>query len=379
MIVTIIIFIAVLSLLVFVHELGHFLVAKRSGMGVHEFGFGFPPRLIGVQKRNGKWRVVWRKQEASPEETVYSINMIPLGGFVKIMGEDNDEAGDPRSFTKKSFFSRFFTLSAGVIMNVLTAWVIFSIGFLIGLPVAVNELSELPRGSSYNEQKILIGSIKQDSPAMTAGLQSSDIIITVDGQSITEIEALQNYIQANKGQQLNFEIKRLNETLQIPVEVATDRDPAQGLIGIGLGYYGILQLNPVAAVFEGGKTTFNQLRAIFTGLYDVFTTSEGVKAIGGPVKIAQLTGQVVDLGILPLLQFTAFLSLNLAILNSLPFPALDGGRIMFLIIEKLRGKPNNQKIEQYANAIGFMALLLLMLVITARDVSQLESIKNLFS
>ncbi len=378
MIITIIIFIAVLSLLVFVHELGHFVVAKRSGMGVHEFGFGFPPRLIGIQKVDGKWRVVWRKQETSTEATIYSINAIPLGGFVKIMGEDNDEAGDPRSFTKKPFWSRFFTLSAGVIMNVLAAWVIFSIGFMIGLPVAVNELAELPRGGTYTEQKILIGSIKENSPAMEAGLQATDIILTLDGNSITEIDSLQSYIQSKRGETINFEVQRLNETKLVSVQVSTERDPSQGLIGIGLGYYGVLQLNPAAAVFEGGKTTVNQLQAIFIGLYDVFTTSEGVKALGGPVKIAQLTGQVVDLGILPLLQFTAFLSLNLAILNSLPFPALDGGRILFLVIEKLRGRPNNQKFEQYANAIGFMALLLLMLVITARDVSQLESIKNLF-
>lgn len=379
MIVTIIIFIAVLSLLVFVHELGHFLVAKRSGMGVHEFGFGFPPRLVGLQKRNGKWRVIWGKEETTVDETVYSINAIPLGGFVKIMGEDNDEGNDPRSFTKKSFLARFFTLSAGVIMNVLAAWVIFSIGFMIGLPVAVNELSELPSGAQYNEQKILIGGIKPDSPAMNAGLLSSDVILSVDSQQITDISSLQSYIGSKRGQEIIFEIQRLNETKQIPVQVSADRDPSQGLVGIGLGYYGILSLNPIAAIFEGGKTTYNQLSAILTGLYDVFTTSEGVKAIGGPVKIAQLTGQVVDLGILPLLQFTAFLSLNLAILNSLPFPALDGGRMLFLIIEKLRGKPNNQKVEQYANAIGFMALLLLMFVITVRDVSQLDSIKNLFS
>lgn len=379
MIVTIIIFIAVLSILVFVHELGHFLVAKRSGMGVHEFGFGFPPRVLGIQKQSGKWKVVWGKKPVSTEETVYSINAIPLGGFVKIMGEDNDDAADPRSFTQKSFGTRFLTLAAGVLMNVLAAWVIFSVGFMIGLPVAVNERSELPSGAEYKNQQILIGQIKPSSPAESAGLQGSDIIQTIDGQAITDINALQDYIGTRKGETINFEVKRLNETLNIPVVVATDRDPSQGLVGIGLGYYGTLQLNPIAAIWEGGKTTVNQLRAIFTGLYGVFTTSEGVKSVGGPVKIAQLTGQVVDLGLLPLLQFTAFLSLNLAILNSLPFPALDGGRMLFLIIEKLRGRPNNQKIEQYANAIGFMALLLLMFVITVRDVSQLDSIKNFFS
>ncbi len=379
MVITVIIFIAVLSILVFVHELGHFIVAKRSGMGVHEFGFGFPPRVVGIQKQNGKWRVVWGRKQLSAEETVYSINAIPLGGFVKIMGEDNDVANDPRSFTNKSFGRRFLTLAAGVLMNVLAAWVIFSIGFMVGLPVALNGVEDVPRGGQFTDQQIIIGVVKPNSPAHEAGLKDSDIIMSIDGQTITSISSLQEYIGNHQGQTINFQIQRINELKDIPVMVSTSRDPAQGLVGIGLGLYGKLSFSPITAIWQGGQTTVNQLKAIVSGLYSVFTTKEGVKAIGGPVKIAQLTGQVVDLGWLPLLQFTAFLSLNLAILNSLPFPALDGGRMLFLIIEKIRGKANNQSVEQYANAIGFMLLLLLMAVITVRDVSQLESIKNLFS
>lgn len=379
MIITIIIFIAVLSLLVFVHELGHFIMAKRSGMGVHEFGFGFPPRVVGIQKQNGKWRVVWGRKQLSDDETVYSINAIPLGGFVKIMGEDNDEAKDPRSFTNKSFGRRFLTLAAGVLMNVLAAWVILSIGFMIGLPFPVNQLSDVPKGGTYEDKQVLIGQIKPGSPAETAGLAANDVIVSVDSQLITDITSLQEYISAKQGEKINFQVQRLNEVKDIPVDVSTERDPSQGLVGIGLGYYGILRFDPITSLYQGGKSTAFLLKSIFTGLYDVFTTKEGVKAIGGPIKIAQFTGQVVDLGWIHLLQFTAFLSLNLAILNSLPVPALDGGRMMFLIIEKLRGRPNNQKFEQYANAIGFMALLLLMFVISVRDISQFESIKNLFS
>ena len=378
MLLTIIIFLVILSLLVFVHELGHFVIAKRSGMGVHEFGFGFPPRLVGLQKLEGKWRVVWRKQASSPDATIYSVNMIPLGGFVKIMGEDNDSASDPRSFTNKSFGARFFTLSAGVLMNVLAAWVIFSIGFMIGLPVALNELSEVPKGAEFEDQQILIGQVKPGSPAEQAGVADGDIIVSVDGQTINTVPDLQVYIKAHQGQTISFQLQRLNETKTIEVTVPSDRDPAQGIVGIGLGYYGTLNFGPLGAVWQGAQTTVMQLKAIFTGLFSVFTTREGLKGVGGPVKIAQLTGQVADLGILPLLQFTAFLSLNLAILNSLPFPALDGGRMLFLIIEKIRGKPNNQSVEQYANAIGFMLLLLLMAVVTLRDLSQLETIKNLF-
>jgi len=379
MILTIIIFVAVLSILVFVHELGHFLMARRSGMGVHEFGFGFPPRVVGLQKLNGKWRLVGRKEKSTTEATIYSVNAIPLGGFVKIMGEDNDSAEDPQSFSNKSFGARFFTLAAGVMMNVLAAWLIFSVGFMIGLPVAINDFDDLPKGGNFTEQQVLIGQVRADSAGEQAGLLANDIILNVDGQELSEIGALQDYILANQGQELLFEVRRLNEQLVIPVQTSLEASPEEGIVGIGLGYYGKLKFNPEVALWQGAETTVRQLRAIFTGLYTVFTTSEGIKGIGGPVKIAQLTGQVADLGLIPLLQFTAFLSLNLAILNSLPIPALDGGRMLFLIIEKLRGKPNNQSMEQYANAIGFMLLLLLMAVITVRDVSQLESIKNLFS
>ncbi len=383
MFLTIVIFVAILSLLVFVHELGHFIFAKRAGMGVHEFGFGFPPRVVGLQKQNGKWRLVWGKKglaepSADSDQTVYSINAIPLGGFVKIMGEDNDEAADPRSFTNKSFLARFATLFAGVGMNIIAAWVILSIGFMIGLPVALNGLDEVPQGANFTEQQILIGAVRAGSAAEKYNLKESDIILSVDEQQFTEIEKLQQYIKSKAGQSINFEVKRINEVVSTNVVTEVQNDPEKGVVGIGLAYYGKMQFQPHIALWQGAKTTVNQLVAIFNGIAKIFTSEDGVKGVGGPVKIAQLTGQVADLGILPLLQFTAFLSLNLAILNSLPFPALDGGRMLFLIIEKLRGKPNNQSVEQYANAIGFMLLLLLMVVITVRDVSQLESIKNLF-
>ncbi len=376
MIITIIIFLIVLSLLVFVHELGHFVVAKRTGMKVHEFGFGFPPRLIGLQKRKGKWKVVGRK--ADSEETVYSINAIPLGGFVKIMGEDSEAESSPQSFTKKPFWARFATLIAGVLMNVVLAWVLLSVGYMVGLPVAVQDVSDIPKQGSFTDQRVAIIDVLEGSPAEQAGLQASDIVETIDGQSIIEISALQQYIRDHRGQPIAVQIRRVNETKTLTVNVL--QEPVSGgLVGVGLATYGKLSFPPQHAFVQGARTTYFQLKGIVTGLYNLFSAGEGLKSLGGPVKIAQLTGQVADLGIIPLLQFAAFLSLNLAILNTLPFPALDGGRMLFLIIEKLRGRQNNPIVEQYANAIGFFALLLLMAAITVRDISQLESIKNLFS
>lgn len=377
MIVTIIIFLLVLSILVFVHELGHFIVAKRSGMKVHEFGFGFPPRLVGIQKIEGKWRIVWGNKNSGSEDTVYSINAIPLGGFVKIMGEDNDDGQvDERSFGNKPFWRRFFTLSAGVVMNFLLAGLLLAIGFMAGLPVALNNLDQVPKNATFTNRSVAILDVQKDSVAEKAGIQPSDIVLTIDGQSFATVEDLQQYIRDNRGKEMSFKVKRVNEEKTFAVQTASE---PESVVGIGLALYGKLKFGPIAAIGQGYSTAWQQLGAIASGLYNLFSKGDGLESLGGPVKIAQLTGQVAATGIIPLLQFAAFLSLNLALLNALPFPALDGGRILFLIIEKVRGKKNNAKFEQYANAIGFMALLLLMLVITVRDVSQLETIKSLFS
>lgn len=375
MIITILIFLIVLSLLVFVHELGHFIVAKRSGMKVHEFGFGFPPRLVGLQKVNSKWKIVGRKNPES-DETIYSINAIPLGGFVKIMGEDNDTANDERSFVNKPFWPRFFTLTAGVIMNFILAGLLLSIGFMSGLPVAINSMDELPNNAIFKDRSVAILDVQKDSLAEKSGIMPSDIIISVDDQKFETVESLQQYIRDNKGKEMNFVIRRVNEEKKFTVQTKNEPD---AIIGIGLALYGKMQFSLLPAIGQGYMAAWEQLVNIGSGLYQLFSSGAGLESLGGPVKIAQLTGQVAEMGIIPLLQFAAFLSLNLALLNALPLPALDGGRVLFLLIEKVRGKRNNPKIEQYANAIGFMALLLLMLVITVRDVSHLETIKNLFN
>lgn len=380
MIITILIFLAVLSILVFVHELGHFVVAKRSGMKVHEFGFGFPPRLFGIQKVNGKWKIVWGHKDTETDDTVYSVNWIPLGGFVKIMGEDNDDGQvDERSFGNKPFWRRFFTLAAGVIMNFILAGLLLAVGYGVGLPVAVQSLDQVPNGATFTERQVAIIDVAKESPAEKAGIMSSDIVESVDAQKFETVEALQEYVKTNKGKEMSFEVKRVNETKTFKVQSTAEPKEGEGVVGVGLALYGKIQFGPLAAIGQGFQTAYSQLVAIGTGLYNLFASGDGLESLGGPVKIAQITGQVADMGIIPLLQFAAFLSLNLALLNALPLPALDGGRILFLLIEKVRGKKNNAKIEQYANAIGFIALLLLMIAITAKDVSQLESIKNLFS
>lgn len=370
MITTIVIFLAILSLLVFVHELGHFVVAKRSGMKVHEFGFGFPPRLLGLKKVGGKWKLVGRKAKVD-ESTIYSINAIPLGGFVKIMGEDSDANEQIDSFTTKSFAARFGTVAAGVVMNVILAWVLLSGGYMFGLPVAVPDKASIPAGAKFMNEQVAIIDVQPNSPAESAGLAVGDTVNLVNNQSINELGDFQAYVQTQKGQTLTLEIQRINEHKTFSVEVPATPNEQGALLGVGLALQGDLKFSFFRAFWYGAQTTYNQLAGIFSGLAGLFRNGDGFKNLGGPVKIAQLTGQVADLGIIPLVQFAAFLSLNLAILNSLPFPALDGGRMLFLIIEKVRGKKNNPVFEQYANFFGFIFLLALMLVVTARDLWRL--------
>lgn len=367
MVVTIIIFVLILGLLIFVHEFGHFYAAKKSGMLVQEFGFGFPPRLFGVQKISGRYRWVWgHRQPTDPNFTVYSFNWIPLGGFVKILGENNEHEDHPGSFISKPFRSRFVTLVAGVVMNVMLAWVLTSVGFTIGLPTAVESFDRLPAGASWKQPQVAIVEVIPGLPAARAGIQAGDIILSVDGMAVTTLEQVRDYIKARAGQEFNFQIKRLNQNLEI--RVYSKSDATEGPTGIVLANIGRLTLPWYAAIWEGAKTTVYQLRAIVGGLYQLVTSKVGLQGVGGPVKIAQLTGQVAHLGLVYVIQFTAFLSLNLAILNILPFPALDGGRVVFLLIEKIRGRRHNPKIEQIVNTVGFVFLLLLMVLVTIKDI-----------
>lgn len=414
MILTILIFIIILGLLVFVHEFGHFVVAKKSGMKVLEFGFGFPPRIFGIQvlKENKiisssrtetvtaletdirttegevvvekitdtvketqeaeprkKWHLVWgHKPPIDPEQTVYSVNWIPLGGFVKIYGENNEHENDPDSFINKPFWARFTTLVAGVLMNVILAWVLISIGFTIGMPTALDNQAGLPASARFTDAHTAIIEVSKDSPAAKAGLLPGDKILRIDGRDYGGIEDIREYILANAGKIFNFSVGRAGQEINIAVSSLKSPAEGQGPTGIVLAQVGTLSFPWYRSVWEGGKVTALQLEGIVSGLYRLFTTRLGFEALGGPVKIAQITGQVADMGFIYLLQFTSFLSLNLAILNILPFPALDGGRVIFLTIEKLRKKRNNPKIEQAVNAAGFAFLILLMILVTIKDV-----------
>jgi regulator of sigma E protease len=367
MIITILIFLIILGVLIFVHEFGHFWVAKKSGMKVEEFGFGFPPRIAGIQKVNGKWRWVWgHKMPDNTESTVYSINWIPLGGFVRILGENNEDEHDPRSFINQPAWKRFFSLVAGVVMNVLLAWVLVSAVYIPGF--SVDPATVAPSFTRMQPPQVNIVGLINGGPAQKAGLKVGDTILQVNHIILSDDQSVQEFISSEKGQVIDFTIERRGQTLNINVKALSNPAPGQGATGIELETQSRLSAPWYLAPLAGAQEVYQQTGALFTGLYQLFTTKAGLANVGGPVEIAKLTGQVRQLGFAALIEFTAFLSLNLAILNALPFPALDGGRILFLVIEKVRRKRNNPNVEQFVNTVGFVLLLLLMVAVTIKDI-----------
>lgn len=368
---TILLFLVILVVLVLVHELGHFLAARRAGMHVEEFGFGFPPRVVGFYKTNSGWRRLKKGQSHPQDHTVYSINLIPLGGFVKILGEDNTHEGDNRSFVNKSKLWRFVVLVAGVVMNFILAVLIYSYGFAVGTPIAMDNTDSLPVGAKVLRQEIRIAEVVKDSPASKAGVEIGDEVRSINTETFSSPEKVREFIINKAGEVFSFEIVRSGRVLNF--EVKSDLNPPEGR-----GPVGILPVNFVTyrlplgtALVQGTKLSVFQIGEMLKGFADIILGTQPLSDVGGPVKIAGLTGDVAKMGKSHLLQFTAFLSLNLAVLNSLPIPALDGGRIALLIVEAVRRKKNNQQIEQLINGIGFAALLLLMLVVTIKDLVHL--------
>ncbi len=369
---SILIFIAVLGLLVFVHELGHFLTAKFHGIHSEEFGFGFPPRLGGFYKdeATGRYKFVWGNQEVATKNTIYSLNWIPLGGFVKIKGEDGIEGNAPEadSFAEKSAWVRIQVTVAGVIMNLLLAWVLIAAVLMIGLPQPIGESER----ANYPDARIQILSVKPETPAASMGLQPGDIILSLDTQKIETLEQVGSYIKEHKGKDIAVTINRFGKEMVLHGTPATVTKENEGSLGISYSLTATVKHTFLGSIKDGFITTLSITGAIFAALgkmvIGLVTGQSGAGAeITGPVGIVYLTKQMSDLGIAYLLQFAALLSINLAIINILPIPALDGGRILFILIEKIKGRPLNQRVEGIIHQTGFLLLLLLMLFVTIKD------------
>lgn len=372
--ITILIFLAVLSVLVFAHEFGHFWVARKLGVKAEEFGFGFPPRIAGFYKtEQGKWKIVKGNKEVNDAgDTIYSVNLIPLGGFVKIKGEDGTEQEDPDSFANKKIWKRASILSAGVIMNVVLAMVLFGFGFMIGLPQAVEGVGD--RAQVSNEH-IQVAQVLPDSPAEEADLKTGDVILGVNGEQFDRAGELEKFTRGKKGEELSYKIKRGDEVMTKEVTPA-QLEKVDGVgIGVSIVTTGLVKYPWYIAIWEGVKTALWMVWAIIialAGLIKSLIVGESVGAeVGGPVRIASLTGQFAEMGFVYLLQFTSLLSINLAIINFLPIPALDGGRVLFLLVEKIKGSPVKKEVEAAIHNAGFILLMLLILLITFNDIFHL--------
>lgn len=374
MLLTIITFIIVLSILVFAHELGHFMMARRFGVKAEEFGFGFPPRAFGIYKNTeGRWKYVFGGKEVTDcPGTVYSINWLPLGGFVKIKGENGDKENELDSFACRPVWQRAIMLSAGVVMNVILAMVLIIFGFMVGLPQALDQGVD-PR-AFVREQKIQIVEVIKSSPAESAGLQIGDTILSIDNQQFASFSELQKYVGSKTGQQLDYKIKRGRDALNEKITPMVIKETGQGGIGVAISETGVVSYPWYLAIWQGLITTVSLVWAIISAFYALIKGlifGQGVSAdLAGPVGIAAITGQVARMGFIYLMQFTALLSINLAVINFFPFPALDGGRILFLIIEKIKGAPVKKEIEGAIHNVGFALLMVLVLLVTLKDVSR---------
>jgi len=323
-ILTLVTFFAILGVIVIVHELGHYVTARRAGVKVEEFGLGIPPRMFGAYKdQTGKWKLVGPKAKDIPE-TIWSLNWIPLGGFVKIKGEEGQDANDEDSFGSKSIMTRAIILTAGVTMNIILAAVLLSIGLLVGSPQVVDPDS-LPPFAKVKNIEVRVIEILAESPAEIAGLEIADTILTVDSQVFTKIEQYQVYINQQINQTVNLEIKRGKELLDISLVPVLIEETGKGGMGVGLIQTGLISYPWYAAPVFGVWETLKMVGAIFAGFFLIIKSlifGQGlIGEVYGPVGIATLVGDAVQLGFLYVIQFTAILSVIIAVINYLPIPA----------------------------------------------------------
>ena len=348
---SILVFLLVLSVLVLVHELGHFIVARKMGILVEEFGFGLPPRIFG--KKIG--------------ETLYSINLLPFGGFVKLHGESTEEGVSypKRAFLNKSKKVRVAVVVAGVIMNFILGVVAFAIVYsFLGIPRDTN--------------LVKVVEIATGSPAQTAGVLVGDTVASVDKKEVTTVDGFVSLIEEKKGKRATLELVRDSETKSVSLTPRESPPENEGPLGVVITtteiYFPPYWQRPFIGVYYGFKEALiwgGRIVGGFAGIFRDLFAGIGPKDIAGPVGIFAITTQAAKGGILELISFVGILSVNLAILNIIPFPALDGGRLLFIGIETFIGRKVLPKVEAVVHTVGMIILLLLLLAITANDIQGL--------
>ncbi|MEK7648919.1 MAG: M50 family metallopeptidase [Patescibacteria group bacterium] len=350
---TVLLFLAVLCVLVLIHELGHFVAARIFGIHVEEFGFGFPPRVWGIKRG----------------PTLYSINALPLGGFVKLKGEDGTGtlSQDKDSFASRPWWQKLIVLAAGVFMNVVLTIVLFTVGYAIGMPHILD--AEKLDGQA-RDAKIQITYIQQGSPAQKAGLAIGDVISQLDGVAQTSIQDVQDYTRAHVEQSVTVTYIRGNSVSTQQITPVILKETGKAGIGIGIARIGLVSYPLHIAFIKSLETTWGIAVMIVSTLGSALRHLAFDNFVG-PVGIASYTGTVAQLGITYLINLVGQLSMSLAIFNFLPIPALDGGRALFILIERVRRKSLNPAFENAIHVAGFMLLIALLILITIRDVTRM--------
>jgi len=343
MILTIVVGLVVLSVLIIVHELGHFIASKATGCWVEEFGIGFPPRLYGK-----KWG-----------ETIYSVNWIPFGGFNKISGEVDPTA--PRALAARGYGVRLLVISGGIIMNLLLPFVLLAVAYMV------------PHDMAYG--RIVVEDIEAGSPAHAAGILPGDTLLKLNGRTLNHKGDYSRYLMLNMGREITISLEHADATVE-DVRLTVPWRPTEGGRTIGTLSRNVdlviepESLPPWEAIPVGARNCIETLVLYKNGIYGmIIGTIPFIPA--GPVGIVQVTGEVARTGISPVLELAAFISIAIAITQMIPFPALDGGRIIFIVLEWLRrGKRVSHRIEGIVHSVGFMILLALMLLITYQDIAR---------
>lgn len=335
-------FILILGAIILVHEFGHFIFSKLFKVYVYEFSLGMGPKLLHYKKKNG--------------ETEYCLRLIPIGGFVSLAGEDADDNSkipDDRKLYKKPVWQRFIIMVAGATFNFIFAFVV-----LLIMAGVYGEPNQAP----------VVGGLVEDSPAVTAGLKVGDTIISINDQEISKWNEISVHVQNSKGETMDVVVKDNNGNIKEIKLTADETENKQYKIGIGQDR---LKKDFISALSYAGKELLNLFKIMIFTLEQLFTGKVGVKDLSGPVGIYTVVSDQAKQGFESLMYLTAYLSVNVGVINLLPFPAFDGGRVLFLIIEKIRRKPVKAKTEAIVNSIGFCILILLMIVVTIGDIIKL--------
>jgi len=355
MFLSIITFLIVFTVIILVHELGHFLTARRAGIRVEEFGFGYPPRALA--KKIGK--------------TVLSLNWLPFGGFVRLRGEDLREGykktkGYQEAFWYKSRGQRAIVLISGVTANFLLAIVCFSIVYsVLGIPTETGRTN-------------IVGILPQ-SPAETIGLKENDVVLEVDGQKLNNLDHFITLVDERKGEEITLLVSRGDENLTFSLEPRENPPEGEGPLGVVVSNveikkYPLWQM-PFRGTVEGFKAAITLVGLVVAGLGSIvsnlFIKGQVPTGVAGPVGIMHMTGIVAHSGVMAVLQFIGLISVNLAIINILPFPALDGGRLLFIAYEAITKRRPKPSFEAWTNAAGMAFLIIFLVLVTINDIKRI--------